>query len=129
MAGAPELTYTSAVVLMVMAVAVAIGAAVQVSGYFRKRQLITRPQLVLRLVTAALLMAIIGMIFYGTVHHWPDALSELVFWCVLTLVAVVVIVLSVIDLRLLERQRHLEQAAIYRALQDLQDKKGPGGAK
>jgi drug/metabolite transporter (DMT)-like permease len=119
-----HLSYPAGVLLMVAAVAIVIGAVLQVSQYVRGRHIITRGQLVLRLVTAVLLLGIIGMIFFGALFHWPTPLSELAFWSALTLLAVLVILLAASDLRQLERQRHIEQAAIYRAIQDLQDR-GP----
>lgn len=118
----PQLPYLAGVLLMVAAVAIAIGAVLQISQYLRGRHIITRGQLILRLVTAALLLGIIGMIFFGALFHWPTPLSELLFWLALTLLAVLVILLAASDLRQLERRRHIEQAAIYRAIQDLHDR-------
>jgi uncharacterized membrane protein YfcA len=117
-----HLSYSAMLLLMVAAVAIATGAALQIFQYLRGRHIITRRQLVLRLVTAALLLGIIAMIFFGALYNWPNPLSELVFWLAVTLLAILVIVLALFDLRQLERRRHLEQAALYRAIQELQDR-------
>lgn len=109
--------YTAGVVLLIAAVAVIIGAVVQVLLYRRGQHIITPGQLALRLVTAALLVFIIGLIFMGTLHDWPTPLAELGFWSALTVMAVVVIFLAAMDLRQVERQRHLRQADLYRILQ------------
>jgi len=110
--------------LLIAAMAVLTGAVLQVLQYRRGAQLITRGQLILRLVTAVVLLAIIGLIFFGVLHAWANPLDELIFWSALTLLAVLVIFLAMADLRLLEKQRHIMQAELYRAIQVAQDK-GP----
>ena len=116
------MTYTSGLLLLVAAIAVIIGAVLQLLQYRRGRHIITRGQLALRLLAAALIVSIIGMIFFGSVYPWPNPLVELLFWSVLTLLAMAVIFVAMADLRMLERQRHLRQAELYRAIQEMQDK-------
>jgi hypothetical protein len=111
------MSYAAGVILLVAAVAIIIGAAAQVLLFRRGQQLITRGQLIMRLVTAGLLVFIIGMIFLGVLYPWPSALSELGFWSALTCLAVVVIYLAANDLRQVERLKHLRQADLYRSLQ------------
>jgi hypothetical protein len=111
------MSYAAGVLLLVAAVAVIIGAVVQVLLFRRGQQIITRGQLVMRLVTAALLVFTIGLIFLGVLYPWPTALAELGFWTVLTCLAAVVIFLAANDLRQVERQKHLRQADLYRGLQ------------
>lgn len=122
--------YTAGVLLLVAAVAVMIGVALQVSQYRRGRHIITRGQLITRLITAVLLMLAIGMIFYGVTRPWPvtpqGALAQLLYWSALMAVVIVVVLLALADLRKLERQRHLRQAELYRAIQELQDKTAGG---
>lgn len=115
------MSYTAGVLLLVAACAVVIGAVLQVLQYRRGRHIISRAQLVWRLITAVLLVTIIALIFVGAVYPWPGPLAELTFWSVLIVLGIIVIFLAMHDLRLVERQRHIRQAELYRAMQDLQD--------
>jgi peptidoglycan/LPS O-acetylase OafA/YrhL len=111
------MSYTAGVLLLIAAVAVSVGALLQVLQYRRGVHIITRGQLILRLATAVVLLAIIGLIFFGVTNTWSGPLPEIMFWSVLTLLAILVVVLALADLRLLERQRHLAQAELYRTLE------------
>ncbi len=115
------MTYTAGVGLLVAAMAVVTGAVLQILQYRAGRHIITRGQLVTRLLTAGLLLVVIGLIFFGVMYPWPGAVAELGFWTSLTVVAVVVIVLAVLDLRQVDRQKHIRQSELYRAIQELQD--------
>lgn len=121
--------YTAGVLLLIAAVAILTGAVLQVMQFRRGLQIITGGQLALRLITALVLLSVIGMIFFGFAYRWPGPLPQLIFWAVLTALAILVILLALLDLRLLERQRHLHQAQLYRLLQGDQDQtpdKGKG---
>ena len=114
------MSYTAGVLLLVAAMAIVTGAVLQLLQYRRGASIMTRGQLILRLTTAVVLLAVIGGIFFGATHKWPP-LQELIFWTALTLLAVLVVFLALADLRILERQRHLAQAQLYRAIQEAQD--------
>ena len=120
------MSYVAGVLLLVFAVAVMIGAVLQVAQWRRGRHIISRGQLISRLVTAVLLLLVIAMIFLGVAYPWPEtrtgALAELGLWACLMVLLVAVMVLAMNDLRQVDRQRHIRQAEIYRAIQDLQDK-------
>jgi hypothetical protein len=118
------MSYTAGVLLLVGALAILTAVTLQVLQYRRGVHIITRGQLVLRLVTAALVLGVIGLIFFGVLHPWSGPLQELEFWMVLTVVAVIVIFLALADLRILERQRHIHQAQLYRQMQHIQDLAG-----
>ena len=115
------MSYAAGVFLLIVAMAIITGAMLQLSQYHRGHLLITKRQLILRLITAGLLLFIIGMIFFGVLYNWPSALSELGFWSILMLLAIVVIFLAFNDLRLVERERHLKQAELYRNVAKIQD--------
>lgn len=116
-----NMSYAAGVLLLIAACAIVIGAVLQVLQYRRGRHIITRVQLVWRLTTAVLLVIIIALIFLGVVYPWPDPVAELIFWSGLVLLGIIVIFLAMYDLRLVQRQRHIRQAELYRAMQDLQD--------
>ncbi len=115
------MSYTAGVLLMVAAVAIVTGAVLQIGQYRRGDHIITRRQFAIRMVTAALLLLIIGLIFFGSLYPWQSALHALVFAMFLTFLAVVVVFLAFGDLRQIEVQKHLRQAEIYRKIQELQD--------
>jgi len=121
-----QLSYPAGVLLLVAAVAVCVGAAVQVLQYRRGSQIISRAQLAGRLAMAVILVAIIGFIFFGVLHDWTDPLTELLFWTGLMLLGFLVVFLALHDFRLLDKERHLRQAEIYRAIQRLQDQASKG---
>ena len=124
-------SYILGILLLVAACAVAIAAVLQTSEYRRGRSIISRGQLVLRLVTAVLLLLIIAMIFAGAIYPWPDTpvgkVSELGFWSLLIILAIVVVFLAMADLRQLEREKHLRQAAVYRAIQEAHEETSKEG--
>ena len=102
-----QLSYPAGVLLLVAAVAVCIGAAVQVLQYRRGSQIISRAQLFGRLAMAVILVAIIGFIFFGVLYDWTDPLTELMFWTGLMLLGFLVVFLALHDFRLLDKERHL----------------------
>lgn len=115
------MSYTAGVLLLAAALAIITGAVLQLLQYRRGNHIISRGQFVLRMVIAVVLVGIIGLIFFGSIHTWPNPLAALAFWCFITLLTVVVILLAMADLRLVDRQKHLQQAEIYRNIQKLQD--------
>lgn len=115
------MSYIAGVFLLVAAVAIVAGAVLQVRQFRRGQHIITRGQLISRLVTAGLLLLVIALIFCGVLYPWSGPLAELVFWSFITLLAVIVIVLAMRDLRQVDRQKHIRQSEIYRAIQKLQD--------
>ena len=116
------MSYATGVGLAIAAVIIVIGALVQISQYRRGQQIMTRRQLVLRLVMAVLLLSIIGLSFFGVVyfHVRRQLLSEIIFWLLLMLVAVVVIVLAMVDLRQVRRAQHRTRAELYQRMAQLQ---------
>ena len=59
---------TVAVLLAIAAIGIIIAALVEVSKYFRGQSIISRQQLILRLIMAVLLLAIVGLSLGGMVH-------------------------------------------------------------
>ena len=118
---AMRMSYTAGILLLVAALAVVVGAVVQILQYRRGDHVISRGQFVLRMVIALVLVSIIGGIFFFAVYEWTSPLSALIFGFVLIVITVVVLFLAVADLRLVDRQKHLRQAEIYRGIQELQD--------
>ena len=123
------MSYAAGVFLIIAAIAIITGAVLQVLQYRRGQHVISKRQLVMRLVTAALLLTIIVLIFWAALYPWPSPLAALVFWTALTLVAILVIFIALADLRQVEREKHLRQAELYRSIQRLKDSdaKSPGG--
>lgn len=115
------MSYTAGVLLLTAALAIITGAVLQLLQYRRGNHIISRGQFVLRMVVAVVLVAIIGMIFFGSVYTWPTPFAALTFWSIITFLTVIVILLAMADLRLVDRQKHLQQAEIYRNIQKLQD--------
>ena len=116
------MSYVTGVALAIVAVIIVISALVQVSQYRHGRQLISGRQLTLRLVMAVLLLSIIGLSFWGVVYFnvWDQPLTEIIFWLMLMLIAVVVVVLAVVDLRQVRRAQHLARAELYKRMAQLQ---------
>lgn len=123
------MSYAAGVFLIIAAIAIITGAVLQVLQYRRGQHVISKRQLVMRLVTAALLLTIIVLIFWAALYQWPSPLAALIFWTALTLVAILVIFIALADLRQVEREKHLRQAELYRSIQRLKDPdaKSPGG--
>lgn len=116
-----QLSYPAVVFLLIAAVAICVGTVVQVRQYRRGDNIISRGQFIGRLVMSLLLLSIIGLIFFGSAYRWPDALTELIFWSGLMVLGFVVVFLALHDFRLIDRERHVRQAEIYRSIQKLQD--------
>ncbi len=123
------MSYAAGIFLLIAAVAIITGAVLQLLQYRRGQHVISRRQLVTRMLTAALLLAIIVLIFVGAAYPWPGPLQALAFWTVLTVLAIIVIFISMADLRQVERQKHIRQAELYRSIQRAKDAeaKSPGG--
>ena len=118
------MTSTAAIVLSIITVAILIALGVQVSQYRHGRSIISRKQFLLRLLMAGLLLVIVGMIFIGAAVAWPKtprgALIGIVFVTVPLILSVVVVMLAMADMRAVEREQHVRQAAIYRAMHEAQ---------
>jgi 4-amino-4-deoxy-L-arabinose transferase-like glycosyltransferase len=99
---------------------VLIGMVQQVLMYARGRLLVSRRQLVLRLVNGVLLLICIALMFIGAVYRFTDLRVALLYWAVLAFLPVVVMLLAWWDLRELRRMRHRQQAELYGKLADLE---------
>ena len=116
------MSYTVGVLLSIAAVAVIIAALVEVSKYFRGQTIISGRQLLLRLVMALLLLAIIGLGFWGKVYlssenREPTALAVGIGLAIVMIVAVVV--LALLDLRQVMAAQHRARAELYERLADM----------
>jgi len=119
--GAQCMSTAAGVLLMVAAMAIVTGTVLQVVQFRRGRDIVSRGQLVRRLLMAVLLLAVIGMLFYGAVYPWPDPLTALKLVAIPFVLVIIVIFLAMSDLRAVERLKHLRQAELYRTIQDIQD--------
>ncbi len=112
---------TVAVLLAVAAIAIIIAAVVEVSKYFRGQSIISRQQLILRLIMAVLLLAIVGLSLWGMAYFQanPQPLTVAVFGFALVLLAVAVMVLAVVDLHQVRATHHRARAELYQRLAEL----------
>jgi len=119
--------YGAGVFLIAAAVAVVVMMVFQVLQYFHGRQLISGSHLILRVVTALVVLAIITGIFVGllqfsdTEYLRAHGALFIVYWSLLALGTVAVVILAMADYRLVERARHRAQAEIYRQMAELQE--------
>ncbi len=113
--------YTVGVVLSIAAVAVIIAALVEVSKYFRGQTIISGRQLLLRLVMALLLLAIIGLGFWGQLYltRSPDPMTVAVGIGLGIVMIVAVVVLALVDLRQVMSAQHRARAELYERLADM----------
>ena len=116
------MSYTVGVLLSIAAVAVIIAALVEVSKYFRGQTIISGRQLLLRLVMAVLLLAIIGLGFWGKIYlssenRDPMTVATAVGLAIVMIVAVVV--LALVDLRQVMAAQHRARAELYERLADM----------
>ena len=114
------MSYAATVALFAACVAVLTMMALQVLSFVRGRSIITRRHFALRMVSGALLLAILLGIFAGHTIKFPSPWHELAFWAVIVLSTVAVAVLALTDLRLTERQIHLRRAELYSQLGKLE---------
>lgn len=114
------MSYAVGVTLIIFAVAILIGMAYQILAYFRGRQLISRQQLILRLIAGILLLITIGMIFYTALVHFRNPFWALGFWGMMLFLPLIVIIIAWLDLRQLARTQHERQAELYRSLAHLE---------
>jgi putative copper export protein len=114
-------SYTGGVILGILAVGILVLAAAQISEYWRKHTIISPRQFALRMVMAVLLLATIGGIYMGALVRWPSPVAELGYWIALMVVACVIVLLAMRDLRMLERVRHQRRAELFRRLADLEE--------
>ena len=116
------MNYVTGVGLAIAAVIIVLSVLVQVSQYRRGEQIISSLQLALRLLMAVLLLSIIGLSFFGAIYFrtHPQPLPEMIFWSMLVLLAMVVIVLALVDLRRVRRTQHQARAELYQRMADLQ---------
>ncbi len=112
---------TVVVLLAIAALGIVIAVLVELSKYFRGRSIISGRQLVLRLIMAVLLLAIVGLSFWGVIYFRgsPQPLTMVVFGFVLVLLAVVVMILAVIDLRQVRATHHRARAELYQRMAEL----------
>ena len=119
------MSYTGGVILGILAAAVFALAVTQISEYVRRHSIITPKQFALRMLMAVLLLAVIGGIYVGAVFSqkgaWLGPLGQALYWTALLLVACVIVVLAMHDLRMLERVRHQRRAELFRRLADLEE--------
>ena len=115
------MNYTTGVLLAIAAAGIGIAVLVQFSQYFRGRQLISGRQMILRMVMAVLLLGVIGLSFFGAVYFriHQQLVPELVFWSVLVLMAAVVMILAVLDLRKVRRTHHQVRAELHHRVAQL----------
>ena len=114
------MSYTLGALLAIAAITLVIAVLVELSKYFRGQTIISGRQLLLRLVMAALLLAIIGLGFWGKVYlsGSPDATVTLVVGLGIVVMIVAVIVLALLDLRQVRAAQHQAQAELYQRLAD-----------
>ncbi len=113
--------YTLAVLLAIVAVALIIAVLVELSNYLRGRTIISGRQLLLRLVMAALLLAIIGLGFWAKIYlsGSPDPTVILVGGLGILAIVVVVVVLALLDLHQVRTVQRQAQAQLYQQLADM----------
>jgi amino acid transporter len=125
--------YGPVVFVAVAAVVIFLAAAGQVLAYRRGQTLLTRPQLLLRLGTALALLAVLGLIVWGTTTQIrlplpeatrPERLTLLRqaagFWTAVMLLLVAAIVMALLDLRYVRAAQHRIRAAMYQNMARLQ---------
>lgn len=116
------MSYTVGLLLSIAAVAVVIAALVEVSRYFRGQTIISGRQLLLRLVMAALLLAIIGLGFWGKVYlsgETPNPTMVAVAVGLGIVMIVAVVVLAILDLRQVMAAQQRARAELYQRLADM----------
>jgi len=115
------MSYTTAVLLGAAAVVIIVAVLVEVNKYFRGRSIISRRQLILRVVMGGLILLILGLSFYGLAFlpQSAEPLTELIFWLVVLVIAVVVVILALADLRRVRATQHRARAELYQRLVDL----------
>jgi Sec-independent protein translocase protein TatA len=116
------MSYTVGVLLSIAAVAVIIAALVEVTKYFRGQTIISGRQLLLRLVMAVLLLAIIGLGFWGKIYLTggsPDPMTVATAVGLAIVMIVAVVVLALVDLRQVMAAQHRARAELYERLADM----------
>lgn len=115
------MNYVVGIILACMAMAIIIALVQQVVTYSRGREIISRRQFIWRLMVGLLLLVTIGLIFWVPfVVHSGNVGLALVVYSLLTLLPMVVMVLAWLDLRELQKTKHVRQAELYRNLATLQ---------
>ena len=114
------MSYAAGVILASVAMAILIAMAQQAWTYWRGQHIISRRLFLLRLTNGVLLLATIGLIFYGSAHRFADLRMGLLYLSTLSILPVVVIILAWLDLRELRRTKHERQAELYRSLAQLE---------
>ena len=115
------MNYTLAVLLAVAAIGIVIAALVELSKYFRSQTILSIRQLILRLVMAALLLAIIGLGFWAKIYlsRSPDPLMTIVFGLGGVAMIVAVMILALLDLRQVRATQHCAQAKLYQRMAEM----------
>jgi hypothetical protein len=67
----------------------------------------------LRLITAGLLLLVIAMAFWGSIHPWSSPAQALTYWSGLIVAAVLAAVLALVDLRQVRFTRDAQEAQLY----------------
>ncbi len=114
------MSYVAGVALGVLACVVAIMAVLQLYEYLRGRSLLTRRHLILRLAVAAMMLLAVGCIYAGAVIPFARIWHELLYWCTVVLLLVIVTILALVDLRMVERVKHQRRAELYRQLAEIE---------
>lgn len=115
------MNYVVGVILACMAMAIIVAMVHQAWTYSRGQQIISRRQLIMRLVLGLLLLITIGLLFaVPFVVRGGNVGLALAVYGLLLFLPVVVMVLAWLDLRELQRMRHVRQAELYRNLAQLQ---------
>ena len=108
------MSYAGGVILAIVAVAVITGALAHAAMYRRGQLIITPLQFALRMITACLLLAIIGMIFGGVVETArANPIPALLLFTGAITLALAVLVIAVVDLRQVRLVRDLREAELY----------------
>lgn len=118
---------------VVAAAVIIVAAGSQIVAYRRGQTLLTRGQLVLRLVIALLLLAVLALSGYAVIAQGELIKPEMsrsqqlgmvrgiaFFWSAVTLLLLAVMILAVIDLRYVRAAQHRARATMYRNLANLQ---------
>jgi len=116
------MSYTVGVLLSIAAVAVIIAALVELSNYFRGRTIISGRQLLLRLVMAVLLLAIIGLGFWGKIYLStgnPELITVAIAVGLGIVMFVAVVMLALLDLHQVIAAQQQARAELYRRLADM----------
>jgi hypothetical protein len=122
--------YGAYVFVVIAALVIFFAALSQVLSYRRGPSLVTPPHLLLRLGTALLLLAVLGLTVWGLGRGPGVALTEAQrlsavrqvagYWTAVLLLLLGVIVLAIFDLRYVRAAQHRARAAMFENMARLQ---------